>query len=539
VAHPKKKLSPVSEGSKRPGIYFLAAIMLIAAFVYLPSLDNDILYGWDDGVYLQDDHVRDLDGEGLARFFSEFYLGMYQPLAVLSLSIDHQLFGEKPSGYHASSLLLHLLNIFLVFFFIYLLTKKISIALIVALLTAIHPMHVEAVSWIAARSTLLFTVFYLSALIFYLRYLKEEKWTKLVIAFLFFILACFTKSMAVTLPLVLFLLDHFKGRKTSQWAILEKLPFLVVSVVFGIVTIQAAGSYGHIENLSSSYTFTDRIFLLTYGIAFYLYKLILPVNLSAIYSFPLKEDGMLPVMFYLSPLFIIAIILGIFYFKKFRKEMIFGILFFLLSISLVLPFYWSRLFIVAERYSYLTYIGIYFLIGFGISGIYDRNNVKLKKIRPYFAGFLAVVIIFYLFTTLQRTKTWKDTGVLLTDVIAKPHNEATHAYAYYFRGNYRDMTMETDKALQDYNEAIGLYPEFILAYNNRGIVKGMMNDTRGALADFSRAIELKPDYADAWYNRGLAYLQLGDPERACDDWKRADSLGSPSAVRFIRKYCDQ
>ena len=240
----KKTLRP--EGITRPGIYYLAAILLVTTFIYLPSLDNKVLYGWDDGVYLEDQHVKNLDGKSVGHFFSDFYLGMYQPLAVLSLSIDYEIYQEKATGYHFTNLLFHLLNIFLSFFFIYFLTKKRNIALIVALLFAVHPMHVEAVSWIAARSTLLFSLFYLSALVFYLRYLDQGKWNKLAITFLFFVLACFTKSMAVTLPLVLLLLDYFRERKFKPVTLIEKIPFVAVSIVFGIVTIKAAASYGHI-----------------------------------------------------------------------------------------------------------------------------------------------------------------------------------------------------------------------------------------------------------------------------------------------------
>jgi hypothetical protein len=538
VAHKKySKNTTKPSGSIRWGLILLGVILVITSLVYLPNLDNDILYGWDDGVYLEDEFVKELDGSSVTHFFSEYYLGMYQPLAVLSLSIDHQLYEDNSAGYHATNFILHLLNIVLSCLFVYLLTKKIQPSVIVSLLFAIHPMQVEAVSWIAARSALLFTIFYLAALISYLRYLDNRKWTRLSVPFLFFIIACFSKSMAVTLPLILLLLDYFRGRKFSPRLILEKIPFLAASIVFGIVSINAAGSFGHIENLSSSYNVLDRIFLLTYGISFYLFKSILPVNLSAIYSYPIKESGLLPLVYYFSPVLIIAAIGIIYYWKKYRKELIFGLLFFLLSIFLVLPFYWSRVFIVAERYSYLTYLGIYFLIAHGISKVYDPGNYVLKKYRPYLSILLAGMFLFYLVTAMQRARVWKNPEVLLTDVIEKPHDESTHSYAYYYRGNYRDMVMELDGALADYNNSIRLYPGFILAYNNRGIVKGMMNDLSGALTDFTKAIELKPDYADAWYNRGLANFQLGNIGKACEDWERADELGSPSAAQFHQRHC--
>jgi len=538
VADKKKIREQVKpSGRLRPALILLGAILVLTVFVYMPSLQNGILYGWDDGLYLEDEHIRNFDGGSISHFFTEYYLGMHQPLAVLSLAIDKQVHADNSSGYHLTSLLFHLLNIILVFFFIYFLTKKQHPALIVSLLFAIHPMHVEAVGWIAARSTLLFSIFYLAALIFYLRYLEVMKWPRLAITFLWFVMACFSKSMAVTLPVVLLLLDYYKGRKITGKVIMEKLPFLLVSIIFGIVSIKAAGTYGHIENLSSSYNLPDRFFLLTYGISFYIYKILLPVNLSALYSYPLKTNGLLPVIYYLSPLVIIALAILMVYLKKFRRELIFGLLFFLASISLVLPFYWSRIFIVSERYTYMTCIGLYFLIALAVSGLFNRENHRLRKYRNYFATGLIIFAAFYIYQAVQRTKAWKDTEVLLTDVIEKPHGDATHSYGYFYRANYMDMTMEFDRALSDYNEAIRLNPGFILAYNNRGIVKGMDRDFEGAVMDFSKALELKPDYADAWYNRGLANFQLGLAEQACKDWIQADFLGSPSAIRFIRQHC--
>lgn len=525
------------DGNLKGSLILLGAILVLTVFVYMPSMQNGILYGWDDGLYLEDEHLRKFDGGSVGHFFTEYYLGMYQPLSVLSLAIDKQLFGDNSSGYHVTNLLLHLLNIVLAFFFFHFLTRKKYLPLLVALLFAIHPMHVEAVGWIAARSSMLFTVFYLASLVFYLRYLEKQKWIKLVLVFLWFSLACFAKSMAVTLPLILLLIDHFKGRKITRDVILEKVPLLILSIVFGIISIRAAGTYGHIENLSSQYTMVDRFFLLTYGMAFYLYKALVPVNLSAIYSYPIKVNGLLPVIHYLSPLVVLGLGFLVIYVKKIRKEMIFGLLFFLLAISLVLPFYWSRIFITAERYSYLTYLGIYFILATGISQLYNRDFYRLKKYRPYVSAGLILILILYVTATVQRTKAWKDTGILLTDVIEKPHDPATHSYAYFYRANYMDMMMEFDKALADYNEAIRLNPDFVLAYNNRGIVKGMDRDFAGAEEDFTQAIELRPDYADAWYNRGLANHQLGNFSQACDDWKKADELGSPSALKFIQQNC--
>ena len=257
-----------------------------------------------------------------------------------------------------------------------------------------------------------------------------------------------------------------------------------------------------------------------------------------IYSYPFKENHFLPLVYYFSPILILFLI-GLFLrVRKFRKEFIFGILFFLFSLSPVLPFIWSRIIIVAERYTYLAYLGIFFIITMSIPKLYERENTSFKKYRPYLSAVLLIVVIWYVNLTVQRSRVWKDPETLLSNVIDHPHDPATHAYGYYYRANYRDMSGQYNKAITDYDEAIRLNPGFTLAYNNRGIVRGTLKDFNGALKDFSKAIELRPDYADAWYNLGLANYQVGNSDQACVDWKKAYALGSASAQQFLRQYCN-
>lgn len=525
-------------GAFRQLPYITLGIVIIATlFVYMPSLKNGFMYGWDDGLYIEDPFVKNLTGESIGHFFSSFYLGMYQPLAVLSISMNGQGGSDAALPYHLTNLFLHIVNIVLVFYLFRKLTNKLLPTVIAALLFGIHPMHVEAVAWISARSTLLFTLFYLLALIFYLRSFDKNYRKNLAWTYVFFLLSAFSKSMAVTLPIVLLLIDYWKGRKFTRAVILEKVPFFIISLIFGIVSVKAAGSYGHITALAEDYNILDRFFMLTYGIAFYPFKAIGPVVLSGIYAFPFKEGGWLPVMYYLSPLLIIAFVALVYYLKPYRKELIFGLLVYLATISVVLPFYWSRFFIVAERYSYLTYIGFYFIMALALDRLLSSSKPRLRKLRPYFAGLLVVILVLFGLASTIRMTAWKDARYLLNDVIIYNKSDASRAAAYFYRGNFRDMTRDFAGAIKDYDMAIGKNDKYIIAYNNRGIVKGITGDAEGALADFSKAIELKPDYADAYYNRGLANKQAGNMEAACSDWQKAAGLGKEGVRRFIDQYC--
>ncbi len=150
----------------------LTAILLFTIIIFSNSIDSEILYGWDDGEYITNEDIQNFD---VKKIFSSYYLGMYQPLAVLSLSINYNLSEANPVPYHTTNLLLHLINIALVFLLFSRFSGRVEIPIIVTFLFAIHPMHVEAVSWIATRSSGLYSVFYLASLIFYLNYLQNKK----------------------------------------------------------------------------------------------------------------------------------------------------------------------------------------------------------------------------------------------------------------------------------------------------------------------------------------------------------------------------
>lgn len=531
--HTLKKLKQEVEErpNKKKILLILGCIFIVSFFIYSNSFQNEILYGWDDGEYVSDKSVQNFK---VAEFFSNYYLGMYQPVAVFSFAINYQLSGLNPVAFHFTNFLLHLINISLVFFLILKISKRFEISAFVAFLFAIHPMHTEAITWISTRSNVLFFMFYLLALINYVNYLKNNRNRKFILlCFGFFVLSLFSKTMAITLPLMLFVFDFYLSRRFSKKIIFEKIPFFVLSIIFGIVAISAAKSYGHITYLETDYSAFDRIFLFCYSIVFYVVKLIIPINLSAIYSFPLKENGYLPWEYYGAFLLVILAIWLIYKFRK-NKEIVFGACFFLVAISVVLPLFWSRFFIVSERYSYLAYIGLYFILG---SILQNLLSTKKQKIKPVIYSVLIVFMLFCIITTYQRNKIWKNLDILMTDVISKNKNGMNAAYAYFFRGNYKDQKQDYKNALKDYNEAIRNYPDYIIAYNNRGIIRGIIQDFEGAYNDFNKCINLNKIYPDPYYNRGILNYMQNDLEGACRDWKKASVLGYKQADEIIRQYC--
>lgn len=514
--------------------YALAAIVLFTAILFSRIVRNEILYGWDDGEYVQDESIRNMD---VKAFFSTYYLGMYQPLAVFTLALNYQAGKDNPAPYHATNLLIHLINVLLVFYLIQQLTRRLEIASIMAFLFAIHPMHVEAVSWIATRSNGLYSAFYLSALLSYVVYLEKKKAGLLVLTFLLFVLSCFSKSMAVTLPVLLLLFDYFQNRRFDNRAILEKVPFFITSIIFGLVSIQAASQFGHIRNLVVEYNLADRVVMIIYAVVFYILRALIPMNLSAVYAYPDKTNGWLPMEYYLALIPLILLIIWVVRSRKYRREMVFGFGFFLITISVVLPLVWSRMLMLADRYTYIPYLGLFFLFAIGFLKLKVNTRLSVRRYKPVVYGLIAVYTVFLSVTSWQRTQVWKDAPTMITDVIEKNRSDVDVSIGYFFRGNIRDLSEDMQGALNDFSRAIELNPSYTMAYNNRGIIRGSLQDFEGALDDFNKAVELEPGYADAIYNRGNAHYYLEMINEACSDWNQAERLGSKQAGVIRKRYC--
>lgn len=525
-------------GYSRQTIIMLFSLLVLTFLVFSGNLNNEVLVGWDDGVYLEDSFVQNLNAESIGHFFSSYYLGMYQPVGVLTLAVNYTIHGESAFGYHLVNLLLHLLNTFLVFVFIRRLRGNDIFALGVATLFALHPMHVEAVSWIATRSNAVYSAFFLLAAVQYLKYLRSGRGVKFyLLTLLFFILALFSKVMAVSFPFVMLLLDYYFGRRLTRNVWLEKVPFFLLSVIFGMVTIKAAQSFGHIETLTQDYQFYDRLFLVSGSLLFYLWKMILPVKLSTIYTFPELVNGLLPWIYYFGVVVIAAIIVWIWKSGKLKRDLIFGFGFFLVTIGPVLPFVWSRIFIVAERYTYISYAGLFFVLA-ALFEKYLHSKSAKRILSPAWAwGIAGIWLLFLTGTTYNRTAAWHDTTTLLNDVIRTNNSRHDVAAAHFYRGNQLDQEKHYQRAYEQYSEAIRLNPEHVLAYNNRGIILGTMGRNQEAIDDFNTVLSLKPGYAEGWYNRGIAWYQMGQGTNACNDWLQAARLGSEPAKQVRKQYC--
>jgi len=526
---------------KRLKIHFpLMIIVFCTALVYTRSLENGIL-NWDDNQHITENgDIQSLSLHNIQAIFTSSYVSMYHPLVTLSFALEHHFFGLNAAVYHATNVLFHLVNVVLVFSVVLLLSRRRAIALMVACLFGLHPMHVESVAWITERKDVVYAFFYLCALLWYLRYLQEGSRKHYWMVSVCFLLSLLSKTTAMTLPVVLFLIDFYTGRRVSRQSILEKIPLFLLSLIFGLIALHSQGGGPQIL-VASSFQGIDRIFLASYSLCYYLIHVFLPMNLSALHLMPMKTGGLLPVEYYLSPLPLIALaFLGT---RKgmFQREYIFGLLFFAVILSLNIHIIPIGMAVVSERYTYLAYVGLYYIIGQGCVSLYDRYQDQLFPWKRAMLMGAALVALFFGYLTYQRIGVWYNTSVLLQDAAVKTKNpvesDFIHMLAYEHEGAEMNRMKQYAEALERFNQAITLNPQYSKLYYNRGISNYYLHKYADAMRDYGKAIELNPLFAQAYFNRAVIFLLWNKQEEACADLWSAYRLGLHDALNIIHTKC--
>lgn len=499
----------------------LALILLITLLAYLPVFSAGFV--WDDTNYVQNNQqIRSIN---LEYIFSKYVMGNYHPVTMFVFAIEYQLFGLTETGYHIINLLLHLANVLMVYYSVFLLSNKNNVALITALFFGIHPLHTESVAWISELKDLLYTLFFLGAYIFYLKYLGKKQNKYYLLALLLFLFSLLSKAMAVSLPVLLVLTDYFKDRKMTVKTWIEKIPFFLLAIIFGIVAVSAQESSEAILDISI-YSIPQRIVFACYGFITYLWKSLLPLNQSAFYPYPIKSGESLSIQLYIYPLLLLALMTFVFYSRRFTKKIVFGLGFFTITIFLVLQLLPVGNAVMADRYSYIPYIGIFYLAGEGLDWVW-KNKGKIPAIV-----LLTFLIIFFWVLTYKRNKVWNNGISLWTDVIKKNPDAFI---GYNNRGGTYMSEKKYEQALADLNKAIELRPGYAEALNNRGVIFSGKKRNAEALNDLNKAIELQPDYPDALNNRGVILMDLSKYTEALNDFNKAIELRPGYAEAYYNR----
>ncbi|MDA9263421.1 tetratricopeptide repeat protein [Saprospiraceae bacterium] len=557
----------------------LAIILVLGTVIYSNSFD--CTFHFDDIISIvNNDAIKDIsDINTIWKSNSRRFI------AYLSLAINHHFGALNVWGYHFFNLMIHLTTSLLVYWLMFMTLKTPNIknlipvkdqqwiALVVALIFVSHPLATQSVTYIIQRTASMVTLFYLFAIILYLKGRLNQGSTSLSIgyfitALIAAIFALFTKENAFTIPLVILLVEISLFKRDKIVANFSKPRIILGCIVFlnFLLLLFSRVSSSFFETIPPSfghtYTVTPWNYLLTQFsvIAKYIQLLCFPFNLNFDYDYAISNSLMEPRTF-LSLGFLLALVgLSIYLFKK-QKLISFGIMWFFITISIESSFI-PLADLIFEHRTYLPSVGFFMILTIGIYQLIWQKNKKIAL------GLIFLIIGTNSFATYQRNKVWKNEGTLWNDVIAKSPNKAR---PYLCRGNYYKNLKRNKEALSDFTKSISLNPAYIEPYNNKGttlyneglltealsylnyaienspdyteayINKGIVLATQKkyskALENFNRAIEIEPNNADIYINRSLTYLNMGDKNKSCLDISTAIKLKHPEAQNIYNNEC--
>lgn len=493
------------------------AALTFAAFQ--PALDNDFV-GYDDTDYVTSNPwvQRGLNWDGVKWAFTATEAANWHPLTWLSHQLDVQCFGLNPAGHHLTSVLLHALNVVLLFLTLRCLTGALWRSLLVAALFGLHPLRVESVAWIAERKDVLSTAFWLLTTLAYARYVRlsgiANLQAKIAYALMLLCFACglMAKPMLVTLPCVLLLLDvwplqRFASKKLPD-LVLEKLPLFVLSFVSCLITFFVQRSAGAVnETMSLGYRLSNVLV----SFVRYLGKIFWPGDLAFFYPHPHHWPALLVVA---SALLLGLVSLAAMLLRRSQPSLLIGWCWFLGTLVPVIGLVQVGQQSLADRYTYIPSVGILIALVWGVAA----RVAHRARWRSVLAALGGVAALACLGLTREQVRVWKNTESLCRHAIAvNPDNYLAHDML----GAVLEKRGEYDAALREHQRALELKPDYADAHNNYGVALQHQGNLAGAVEQYQRALQLRPRYPEAHYNLAVALESAGQFDNAATEYARA------------------
>lgn len=561
-------------------VVFLISVMLLLV-VFVPYAQT----GWFDFVNYDDPtftsgnrFIRNgITYDGVRAIFTNpDYLCMQ--ISLLSHMLDCHLFGLNAGGHHLTNLLLHSLNVLLLFFVLNRMTGRIWRSAGVACLFAIHPLNVESVAWIAERRNLLSTLFFFTTLWAYLRYITHPGRLTYTLVILFFVLGLMSKSMVVTLPFVLLLLDYwplnrilpapqgetFKGRagskrfkhlglrifRANRNLIFEKIPLVALSLIASGLTLLAAQNTGDVKGIGGlasweAAPFALRIANALVSYASYLLKMLWPFNLSMYYVFPRS----IPYWQIVGSASGILIITRFVLKNRCRWPWLpVGWFWYLGTLVPVIGIVQMGSQALADRYAYLPLIGMFIAIVWHVADSGSRRPAGRKMAVFLTAGVLLALVL----TAWMQTRHWENSirlferAYLTTQPNYVIHNNLGVAFLEggqadrsidHFKEalrlqpeddaaqvNLGDALYATGRLAESstvYKRLLAKYPRQAVGHNNYGMLLSGKGDTEKAIDHYQKAIEIDPFYVEARTNLGNLYARKNRLKEAAEQYSEA------------------
>jgi protein O-mannosyl-transferase len=533
-----------ADGGRTGRILCALAIVAWTLIAFLPAFSHGFV-DWDDpDNFLNNPHYRGLAWENIQWMFSTFHMGHYQPLSWLSLGIDATIaklmWGDAldPRPYHATNVLLHMANALLVFAIAHTLLRRVGpldtarkqwprllAATIAALLFSVHPLRVESVAWATERRDLLSGGFVLLSVVAYLRAVRPEQpryrfW--LAVSLALFLLSLMSKVIGVTLPVVLLVLDwyplkrlHFNAgawfTRAALSILLEKAPYFALSVVFSIIATVGQGSNRWLVTLDM-HPPGARLVQALYGLTFYAWKTVLPLNLLPLYQLEYPMNLAEPRYVFGAITTILAIILVTTLIIAGRaRAFIAAALIYGVMLLPVLGLVQNGSQIVADRYSYLACIG--WAVAGGAAWLWTVNRCHASASRVVLGLVTGLIIAVLSALTWRQSLVWRDTASLWTHThMGDPRSTlAMNGYGYVLLGQGR-----LDEAIGLFQRVIDATPDNDKAHHNLWAALQRKGDVQELERAYLRGEGIPLIAARAHYQHGMMLLNRRDEAGAIE-----------------------
>ncbi len=529
-----------------PAVLLPVGIFLVTCAAFWPALQGG--FTWDDDINLVANlRYRGFDASQIGWMFTNTLMGHYMPFTWLTFALDHTLGRMDPWGYHLASLLLHAVNAVLVYWVagrLLAAARETSVdsrvgAALAALLFALHPQRAESVAWISDRATLLCAVFYLLAVLAYLRAVgapddrRRMGWG--VASLVAFAAALLSKGTAMSLPLTLLILDADPLRRWRvEWrrVLVEKLPYCALALA-GAGVAAWARSQGAEFSDYGGYGIAARIGLIAYSVCFYPLKLVWPADLSPLYEVP-AQVSLVDARF-LIPLLALLAVTGVLLALRRRAP---GALAawahaaaFVAPVSGVVH---SGIQMVADRYSYLAQVGFLVLAGYGLVRLLELHRAgRVRRAAMALAGGGIVLMLGALAAlTWSQSHVWRDPETLwrwaveVDPLCSRCHNNLGVALMHH-----RPDPQGLGEAEEHLRRAVALRPTYALSHLNLGsvaLLRGRYVEAEGALRSY---VARQPDAPDGAERLAVLYLVQGRSDEALPLLRRARGIPRSDGAR--------
>jgi len=531
VSRKSKRPRPASVSDGAPGLKtrgsIALALVLITVAIYAQVISHDFVDLDDTGYVVTNTHVNTgLTADNIRWAFTTGYAANWHPVTWISHQLDVTLFGVRPGPAHAMNVAWHVLNTLMLFGLLRLMTGAVWRSAFVAALFAVHPVHVESVAWIAERKDVLSTFFWLATTWAYVEWVRRPAAGRYGAMLALFALGLMAKPMLVTLPFTLLLLDIWPlgrdaasslplGRDAASWSrrLIEKLPLFALVTASSIITAivqRQGGAVGTLDLIPISDRLANAI--VSYGR--YLKVLVWPVDLAVFYPYVRQ----LPVLEVAGAGLVLAALTTMAWrLRASQPYLLVGWLWFIGTLVPVIGLVQIGTQALADRYTYVPYIGLFVVIAWGGRAFALRRHVGPVLLRVVSAA----IVVALGAVAFAQTRTWANSeSMWLRAVTVTTGNTWAHNSLGVIYGNRGD----TEAALPHFREALRLNPDLSEArniYANLGHALIVQGKVAEALPNLLRAKELNPERADVCNELGLAYFGLDRKEEALAAWREA------------------